>query len=157
MVTKFFTEFNLNQDQEVRPYCVGDVKKGLLVKHRVSEEQLDYMIGLFFSPQTADPKTISRNDIDAFMDGKTCLNDQIDLFVDYSKTNNNDIALTTPDGPAEFSFALFEAILAQYNPDAFLFSMAINSNGNTIAFKVIKKIGGIEKVVYCADLSDVYP
>ena len=146
-------------------YCTKpNLKKSLLIKHRITEDVAKFMVELFFG-SVIDFKAIPMAEVTTYMAGKTCMKHGIHIFRNYANINDNtEIDFATPeqeDIEPEFSFALFEAIISKYNPiKEFQFSKAVSYNddeGTSIVFRVVKVINNQDQVVYWGDLSESQP
>jgi hypothetical protein len=146
-------------------YCDRpNLKKSLLLRHRISEDDLNFRIELFFD-SAVNLQPIAIADIKTYMSGKSCGVNFIDLVVNFNNvSNNNEIALQqTPTRYYEFSFAFFQAILDKFDVNGntikeFQFSKAVseggNIDGNSVVLRVVNMSG---QTLYCADFSGVHP
>jgi hypothetical protein len=162
------TNFKIPQTGNVSPsdYCSDlDLQRSLLIKHKID----DYGIrkALFFGNDLIADMSINVSDLNAYLQNKICGFHNAVLEVNFENgMDNSEIKLLNPQ-PAQgpnppiqaFSLTFFRAIINYWGQAHYInVSKAISDQGDYKGRSLVFKVIDINaNILYCADLSGVYP
>lgn len=124
-------------------------------RHVITESLYNHMVFSFFGSTTIPTQEYPLVDIERLLNndcGEYC----IEFTADYTDTtSNSDIVLTASTNfqSDKYSIALLKGVILLTSPDTFCFSKANDGSGDTVIFKALQN----SVIVYCGDISSIYP